>query len=743
MKYFVFAVVFFAVNFSLQAQPKISASTRLLLHKIKQEEGKFFFDGFVYKQDNAGKVYVSGFAEVNSNFNAASFETLGVKTGSKSGNIYTVRVPIENLQKFTQLENIIAIDLDQPVTMQLDSVRRATRVDSVHGGYDLPMPYTGKNVVVGIVDAGFDYSHPAFYDTAYGKYRVKKVWEQKSNGTAPQGFSYGNELTDSSSILIKGTDITEGSHGTHVAGIAGGSGIGGDTSNKVFRGIAYNSDLAFVAIYPTPQYWLSTGMSDMLDGIHYVFNYAASVGKPAVANLSWGCPLGPHDGNSLFSKACDSTVGAGKIFVLSGGNNNSDIIHLRKKFAANDTVVSTIVTFPTTIPEKKNQVDIWGDSSQTFCLSFSLWNVNTKTDSTVQVCLDNQVYNFSLVGSDGDTCFITLSTVVSEFNNKPHALIQLRSKTADNLALTVSSNAGNIDMWQGIVVKTSGHYGTFAQLGHTWATAGDAEMVVSDMVTTHRAIAVAAYNSKNTFRNVNGFKQIYSGYSPGKIAAFSSHGPTADGRTKPDIAAPGMIVASAVSSADSSFMSSGSEYNAVTSVYTSPQNGKKYSYAALGGTSMAGPAVSGIVALMLEVNPNLSPEQVFDIFKTTAIVDKFTDTIPAAGSNIWGFGKVNAYAAVKKALETVGIVHEPSVLSCLLFPNPSVGNYQIQLNSESNSTAKVNVFTMDMKQIQSQNFNVIIGENYLNLDLSNPSSGMYLVTIETANKKAVVRVLKQ
>ncbi|HRN94861.1 MAG TPA: S8 family serine peptidase, partial [Chitinophagales bacterium] len=374
--------MFFAVNFSLQAQPKISASTRLLLHKIKQEEGKFFFDGFVYKQDNAGKVYVSGFAEVNSNFNAASFETLGVKTGSKSGNIYTVRVPIENLQKFTQLENIIAIDLDQPVTMQLDSVRRATRVDSVHGGYDLPMPYTGKNVVVGIVDAGFDYSHPAFYDTAYGKYRVKKVWEQKSNGTAPQGFSYGNELTDSSSILIKGTDITEGSHGTHVAGIAGGSGIGGDTSNKVFRGIAYNSDLAFVAIYPTPQYWLSTGMSDMLDGIHYVFNYAASVGKPAVANLSWGCPLGPHDGNSLFSKACDSTVGAGKIFVLSGGNNNSDIIHLRKKFAANDTVVSTIVTFPTTIPEKKNQVDIWGDSSQTFCLSFSLWNVNTKTDST-------------------------------------------------------------------------------------------------------------------------------------------------------------------------------------------------------------------------------------------------------------------------------------------------------------------------------------------------------------------------
>lgn len=743
MKYFVFAVVCFVMNFSLLAQSKISASTRLLLHKLKQEDGKVFFDGFVYKQDNFGKIYVSGFAEVNNNFNVASFETLGVKTGSKSGNIYTVRVPIENIGKFIELENIEAIDLDQAVTMQLDSVRKATRVDSVHGGYNLPMPYTGKNVVVGIIDAGFDYSHPTFYDTAYEKYRVKKVWEQKSNGTSPQGFSYGNELSDSTSILAKETDITEGSHGTHVAGIAAGSGIGGDSTNKLFRGIAFNSDLAFVAIYPTPQYWLTTGMGDMLDGIHYVFNYASSVGKPAVANLSWGCPLGPHDGNSLFSKACNNTVGAGKIFVLSGGNNNGDIIHLRKNFYTLDTVVSTIVTFPTTIPEKKNQVDIWGETGETFCLNFSLWNNNTKADSTIKVCLNNQVYDFSLIGSDGDTCFVTVSTVVTEFNNKPHALVQLLSKTVDNLALTVTANSGIIDMWQGIVVKTSGHYGSFSKLGYSWASAGDAEMVVSDMVTTQRAIAVGAYNSKNNFRNVKGFKQIYSGYAPGRIAAFSSHGPTADGRTKPDIAAPGMIVSSAVSSADSSFMSTGSEYGVVTGVYTSPRNGKIYPYAALGGTSMSGPAVSGIVALMLEVNPDLSPEQVLDILKTTAIVDKFTDTIPTTGSSVWGFGKVNAYAAVKRTLETVGIIHEPSVLPCLLFPNPTVGNYKIQLQSEVNSTAKVKVFSVDMKQIQSCTFNLISGENSLDLDLNNTPSGMYLVTIEAANKTAVVRLVKQ
>ena len=51
--------------------------------------------------------------------------------------------------------------------------------------------YKGKNVVVGIIDIGFDYNHPSFYD-GQGNCRIKRVWEQNKLGTPPTGYNYGN-----------------------------------------------------------------------------------------------------------------------------------------------------------------------------------------------------------------------------------------------------------------------------------------------------------------------------------------------------------------------------------------------------------------------------------------------------------------------------------------------------------------------------------------------------------------------
>ncbi|MBK8659377.1 MAG: S8 family serine peptidase [Bacteroidetes bacterium] len=59
----------------------------------------------------------------------------------------------------------------------------------------------------------------------------------------------------------------------------------------------------------------------------------------------------------------------------------------------------------------------------------------------------------------------------------------------------------------------------------------------------------------------------------------------------------------------------------------------------LQGTSMSSPAVGGIIALLLEANLSLTPQQVKDILATTAIVDSSTGIIPAQGSLPWGYGK--------------------------------------------------------------------------------------------------------
>ncbi len=120
----------------------------------------------------------------------------------------------------------------------------------------------------------------------------------------------------------------------------------------------------------------------------------------------------------------------------------------------------------------------------------------------------------------------------------------------------------------------------------------------------------------------------------GQRADFSSMGPvTVDGsgRTKPDIMAPGVDVFSAT-----------------------PQN----TYAVFSGTSMAGPHVAGVVALMWSANPHLigNIEQTREILNRTAqtyngAVAPQCSSSDAKPNNVSGYGVVDAYAAVKAALD--------------------------------------------------------------------------------------------
>lgn len=137
-----------------------------------------------------------------------------------------------------------------------------------------------------------------------------------NSGTAPAGYTYGTEETDSVALWNIGTDAINATHGTHVAGICAGSGYRSPMTHRRFRGVGYKTDLVMVGITPTKDQWINTGVSDMIDGIQYIFDYATSVSKPAVVNLSWGSPLGPHDGTGLFSQALDNLTGPGRIFCL-------------------------------------------------------------------------------------------------------------------------------------------------------------------------------------------------------------------------------------------------------------------------------------------------------------------------------------------------------------------------------------------------------------------------------------------
>lgn len=102
------------------------------------------------------------------------------------------------------------------------------------------------------------------------------------------------------------------------------------------------------------------------------------------------------------------------------------------------------------------------------------------------------------------------------------------------------------------------------------------------------------------------------------VTDFSSRGPTADERSKPDICAPG--------------------YN-----ITAPQTNSTNGYIELSGTSMATPFTAGTVALMLDANPNLTPAQIKNNLMSTA------DDWGKNGEDIdYGAGRLDGYEAIKQ-----------------------------------------------------------------------------------------------
>jgi serine protease AprX len=103
------------------------------------------------------------------------------------------------------------------------------------------------------------------------------------------------------------------------------------------------------------------------------------------------------------------------------------------------------------------------------------------------------------------------------------------------------------------------------------------------------------------------------------LTDFSSRGPTADERIKPDISAPG--------------------YN-----ITAPEANTSNKYITYSGTSMATPFTAGTVALMLDANPSLSPTEIKDILMNTA-----QDWGPSNKDIEYGMGRLDGYEAIETA----------------------------------------------------------------------------------------------
>ena len=562
---------------------------------------------------------VSAYIHLAHGADASALAGLGVEVNLRCGDILTARVPVASLAAVASLPGVEYVQAATPVAPMMDVARPAARVDLVQQGAGLPRAYDGTGVVVGIIDSGFDYTHPAFYSADRSELRIKRVWEQGyDGGTPPEGFTYGGEFDSPEEILAAAGDITTNTHGTHVAGIAAGA----DTTLGSYQGVATGADIVLVSISGVDT---ETNVN-ISDAISYIYSYAESVGKPCVVNMSLGAQVGPHDGTSTFDVLSDAMQGPGRLLVGSIGNFGATKLHasMVSEGEAPDTL-RTFVDYLRTLTASDNggTIDIWGDPGMD--LKVNVFTYNTRTSELADSfslslpaggVAESPEASAELRGSIGE---IEAYGEVSPLNGKAH--VQLYSHVSGLRAgyevgiEVITSSAGTVNVWG------DGNYIAFTSCGIEGYSDGDTSASPAEIGGTGSSIVtVGAYVTRSTFDTENSGTMTLE-ETVGDIASFSCCGPTADGRMKPDVAAPGCAIVSSASS----------NYSSISSLPVAGYfewNDKNYYYAYMQGTSMSSPFVAGVLATWLEANPQLAPADVRGILSSTASADEFTGAAP-------------------------------------------------------------------------------------------------------------------
>lgn len=624
-------------------------------------------------------------AKVKPGFNPSHLEYIKAKPLSHNSQLYRLSLPYSLLPSLLQNPNILQLEYQwQPVPQQKQD-ENASLLTGLHRVQrnlesNIPQPFAGKGVIIGIVDVGFETSHPTFFDTMGQNYRVSRYWNQMDpSGSAPNGFHYGTLYTRADQIQAQ-RDYSH-THGTHVAGIAGGSGFG--FTGRPYSGVAYESELVFVNIaYKNDQIpegargdFLVANPS-IIDAVAYIFAYADSVQKPAVVNLSWGMHTGPHDGSSLFDQGIDALTGAGKIYVGAAGNDGWSNLHLSHQFTKADTI-KTVATerFRLSAGQENVWIDTWLNQPGNFGVSISIIdsNLNVYYKSPFVYAAQDSITTQTIFTTQDTLAFTLVCQRAFTGNGHPNILMNISHQQTENswIMLEFTANQGTLHAWNSGQADrwTSGGFqaGPFRDRPADGFTAGDNLFTVGENGGTgKRTISVGAISAHDAYQNFKG-ETRFTGTGRGLLAGFSSKGTTVDGRVKPDVCAPGVEVFSAYNR--DAVDPEGSEIVAKMQFM-----GQERLYAAASGTSMAAPFVCGVVALMLQIDPTLTPE------KTASILHQSTFYSPDAGSlpNIhWGYGPLDAYLAVKNTLMPVSIKNPDILPKPMLFPNPASTHLQL------------------------------------------------------------------
>ncbi|PFZ68062.1 peptidase S8 [Bacillus toyonensis] len=536
----------------------------------------------------------------------------------KSSQIVTAKVAMNELEAIRQSSTVISLKAPRPVQPLLKKTTEeiAARSNLLPSG--VARDHGGQGVIVGIIDFGCDFVHKNFRNQD-GSTRILNIWDQNPERINDSPIPYGrvftkdqiNQALNSSNPyktlgypLTPFTEQKRSAHGTHVMDIAAGNGHGTGAP-----GVAPNADLVFVELAASDIPWGGWDVVDstlgdsaqLLDAVKFILDTAGE--RPCVINISLGTNGGPHDGTSLFEQSIDDLLieKSNRSIVIAASNSYDDGIHASGMVSKGNSadlhwqVNNGDFTF--------NELEIWYDGTDDFLIEL----ITPIGESLGSIALGE---NGSILNNQGETLIFTTNRRSDPNNGDNEIGIFLESGLPTGTWTIrlhgTTVNNGKFHAW---IERDDNGQSKFTPPNDNAHTLGS-------LSCGHKSIVVGSYDA----------------HVPGApLSWFSSAGPTKDGRQKSEISAPGHNVIAAATDIITSNTTDG-----VTK---------------MSGTSMAAPAVTGVIALVLAEaqakGTNLTVDQIRNVLIKTARKN------PPEGegwNERYGWGRIDASKAVEEII---------------------------------------------------------------------------------------------
>ncbi len=574
---------------------------------------------------NLKEPYVSAF--ILSDASARDLARLGVKVRGQVGDIFTGFIPMSLIPKLESSPAVRFIELARPLYQTLNQAVPYTQINTLQGAVP---PINGAGIIVGVVDSRLDIYHPDFR-TAANATRVLFLWDQT---LVPQGTEAGPPIAPTLPGFVPVSGITYGveynqatintelnnfsppatpayltvrhggtvaEHGTHVAGIAAGNGLG---QGGTFTGAALAANIIFVRPFGVAGTALAADNTAVFDAFAYIFARAAQLGQACAINMSSSDNQGPHDGMTLGEQFLDNLLlTPGRSTTLSAGNSNNTASHAAGNVPAGGTA-NLVLNYrsidtdgdgvPDRFPNRSDDIEIWYDGHDRFTVTVT---APTAPATVIGPVAPGAAANAVLPNG----VQVQVTSVLNDPRNGDNLIsIIITVPFGQNIPL------GNWTIALAGTTVINGNFQAWVDRNNRFLSAWQAPFLQENQLTlgvpatARRAITVGNHDVTAPTPNISG---------------RSGRGPTRDGRIKPEIASVGTNVTAPRSR----------NMNA-------PAPGALYT--AMSGTSMSAPLVAGACALLFQCRGAAS---------TWANLKQILeDTAGTAGlaipSNAFGFG---------------------------------------------------------------------------------------------------------